>query len=57
MACPIIPRPKKATRICEVLLVMKGLSGLDLSDRIKVKQDGSQVSSGESWNIHVLKTS
>jgi hypothetical protein len=36
---------------------MKGLLELELSDRIKVKQGGSLISSGESWNIHVLKMS
>jgi hypothetical protein len=36
----MIPRPKKATRISELLLAMKGLFGLDMSRRIKVKQAG-----------------
>src|ERR1700690_1319348 len=48
MACPIIPRPKKATRIFgtspgELLLVMKGPSGLDMSGRIEVKQDDPET--------------
>jgi len=36
---------------------MKRLLELELSDRIKVKQDGSHISFRESWNIHVLKMS
>src|SRR5258708_698754 len=38
MACPIIPRPKKATRISKLLLGTKGLFELDMSKRIEVKQ-------------------
>ncbi|MGA9974225.1 MAG: hypothetical protein WBP98_05440, partial [Candidatus Sulfotelmatobacter sp.] len=38
MAWPIIPKPRKATRINDFLLVMKEPSGLDMSERIKVKQ-------------------
>jgi hypothetical protein len=38
IACPIIPRPKNATRISELLLAIKEPSGLDMSERIKVKQ-------------------
>jgi hypothetical protein len=38
MAWPIIPKPRKATRIYEFLLVMKEPSGLDMSERIEVKQ-------------------
>jgi hypothetical protein len=34
----MIPKPKKATRISDFLLAMKEPSGLDMSERIEVKQ-------------------
>src|SRR5258708_682176 len=38
MASPIIPKPKKATRIDALLLEAKDFFGLEMSHRIKVKQ-------------------
>jgi hypothetical protein len=42
MACPIIPRPKNATRISKFLLMWKGLFGLDMSEWTEVKQGGNR---------------
>jgi len=41
MACLIIPRPKKATRISKLLLKSKNVFELDMSGRMEVKQRSS----------------